>query len=708
MLHHPASSQWWCCVLRQQGLSAGGAAYVGGNASLAILNAVITRNSVINTKMRGGGALAADSTTSVTIQDSLFSYNQALLPDLVGAGDSGPPIFGGGIWANGRNITITISNSTLLHNFAYGGQMFVQANTISSGGRGGALDLHGRVHLTFTNNTTFIRNFASTGGAINSNGDANITVRNSTFVNCFAFNYGGAVFLSGRSQMQVLGGSKFAANFVNGPSSSGGGILMADSSSLVVDGNSMFVGNSADGLDTSGGALSLIGSSVKVQLRSSTFYGNRAPVGAAVLWNVGAQGNSAAARKALLASPDATLESNCEVVTPCVLRGYWFQSGWLPEAAKGQVLSIYKPFSGSLQSAKAVCERNSRCAGFTSSGTLLGPTAEVLARSYTGSTGVPPLQSKWSHSDQVAKFDRCEGLTQPNNTANAGSGISVVAGQLWATMNVTRAHDLLASKQCPMCKGTWLLLSKAAFADDESGTPLVDVGSDTALSSFSSSSAAVCQQLQTCPSSFPACSDECKSCCCSEQSTACCTLNCQLDCFSPFTAASAGTASVPPQPFPACHVPGYTYLPAKELQQALRSPVHVQTTSIAAANQACNADAFCTAFDSSGYLYLVQIKDHNQTDAKLWTQAGTKCNTWTAAGGQLPAFIRTTGAGAAGPTPCPPGCCGSWIVETAVNTKTSSTQLMSTWTVPIVDSRLEFNKYAAGAGDQCKSAGALP
>ena len=268
-----------------------------------------------------GTALGVED-SHVVLRGSNF-YNNCRLCSNRKCGKFSPKCYGGGVFVNRSNLTIT-GSSIFLGNSAY---------------NGGGIYANFESNITISENTTFISNSAS-GGEAEGGGiyayRSNVKVSgNTTFINNSAERNGGGIILERASSIIINGNTTFINNSVSdrealawlrrrftnttfiGKSSSGGvhtlgrrgifaeffaklgkngqrhggGIYMWSNSNANISGNTTFIGNSAT---LSGGGV-YVGSKSNMYISGNTaFVGNSASAGGGVYadFNVAISGNT--------------------------------------------------------------------------------------------------------------------------------------------------------------------------------------------------------------------------------------------------------------------------------------------------------------------------------------------------------------------------------------------------------------------------------
>ncbi|NEO85351.1 MAG: CHAT domain-containing protein [Spirulina sp. SIO3F2] len=223
----------------------GGGIY--GSANVALNNATISSNLAGN---HGGGLFA---TTGATITDSIITNNSSAVNGggVNSAGDvalnnttvvNNTSLFrGGGIVAQGTNLSLSITNSTITNN---------QTTTSNDGGVSGFVGAGGTV--TITNSViSGNRSLASSTGGLFSQG--NLTLTDSTIYDNSSANLAGGIVLGANTVATITNTTLFN----NSSGNNGGGILglagvQLSLSNATLSGNSS--GNNGGGIFTNTGA----------------------------------------------------------------------------------------------------------------------------------------------------------------------------------------------------------------------------------------------------------------------------------------------------------------------------------------------------------------------------------------------------------------------------------------------------------------------
>jgi predicted outer membrane repeat protein len=251
-MENPTVSTFWTLTINNSkitnnraGDAGGGVETDGSGTNLINTGTVITGNTCVN---QGGGiwldAIQVGDTfqgASLTVNGATISGNQALS---AGGG------LGGGI-GNAGNGQVTISNSTVDHNFA----------GMNGGGFG---DENAQGQLNVSNSSFLDNKTVGVGGGISSGGPA--TILNSTIAHNFAGATGGGFGDQNPQDSLTVSNSTFLNNTA---AASGGGIATAGTITTIT--NTQIDGNTSGG---KGGAL--FTTSMTLTLQSSTLANNTA------------------------------------------------------------------------------------------------------------------------------------------------------------------------------------------------------------------------------------------------------------------------------------------------------------------------------------------------------------------------------------------------------------------------------------------------
>ena len=163
----------------------------------------------------------------------------------------GPSCYGGGVFVQRSNLSIT-GSSSFSGNSAYDG--------------GGVSARHSS-NVYISGNTTFGNNSASDGGGVCAVDSSNVYISgNTTFSgNSAGFGSGGGVSVEDSSNVYISGNTTFSGN----SASAGGGVSSCHSSNVYISGNTTFIGNSA----SYGGGVSSCHSS-NVYISGNTTFSN--------------------------------------------------------------------------------------------------------------------------------------------------------------------------------------------------------------------------------------------------------------------------------------------------------------------------------------------------------------------------------------------------------------------------------------------------
>jgi hypothetical protein len=181
----------------------GGAIFIGNGGSVTVDGSTITGNQTLSS----GGAIHARFDVNVTVESSTIADNYAALrgggiygarrstialTDSVVSGN-GTGINGGGIFADGDGpnaaATITLTNSSLIGNFAFGDGLLILAPS-----RGGGIYAGHGVAITLTNATVAGNAARRDGGGIYGFGENPITLTNSTVTGNSSGANGGGIY----------------------------------------------------------------------------------------------------------------------------------------------------------------------------------------------------------------------------------------------------------------------------------------------------------------------------------------------------------------------------------------------------------------------------------------------------------------------------------------------------------------------------------
>ena len=196
----------------------------------------------------GGGVFVQRSNLSITGSSSFFG-NSATNGGGLSAWHSsnvyinGSTTFSGNSASYGGGVTAwSSSNVYVSGNFIFSG------NSANNGGGVSAWDSN----VYISGNTTFIGNSALNGGGVNAwNSNVNIN-GDTTFIDNSASQYGGGVSAQDSSNVDISGNTIFSGN--SAIHSDGGGVSAQDSSNVNITGNTIFSGNSA--IHNNGGGVS--------------------------------------------------------------------------------------------------------------------------------------------------------------------------------------------------------------------------------------------------------------------------------------------------------------------------------------------------------------------------------------------------------------------------------------------------------------------
>ena len=196
-----------------------------------------------------------------------------------------PRCYGGGVFIQRSNLTITGSSSFFLNSANDGGGVYVQSssnvyisgNTTFSGNSashsdgGGVTAIHSS-NVNISGNTTFSGNSARyEGGGVSAHYSSNVNISgNTTFIGNSARKDGGGVSAWQRSNVYISGNTTLSGNSAR---FYGGGVRVQSSSNVNISGNTIFSGNSAR---MNGGGVSAWDSSNVNISGNTTFNGNSA------------------------------------------------------------------------------------------------------------------------------------------------------------------------------------------------------------------------------------------------------------------------------------------------------------------------------------------------------------------------------------------------------------------------------------------------
>ena len=187
-----------------------------------------------------------------------------------------PRCYGGGVFIQRSNLTITGSSSFFLNSANDGGGVYAQSSS----------------NVYISGNTTFSGNSASYGGGgVSTRHSSNVYISgNTTFSGNSARYDGGGVYAQSSSNVYISGNTTFSGNSAR---YDGGGVSVRVSSNVDISGNATFSGNSAS---YGGGGMSARDSSNVNISGNTTFSGNSARYGGGVsAWyssNVNISGNT--------------------------------------------------------------------------------------------------------------------------------------------------------------------------------------------------------------------------------------------------------------------------------------------------------------------------------------------------------------------------------------------------------------------------------
>ena len=155
-------------------------------------------------------------------------------------------LYGGGIYNNGSNNTISVNDVAFYDNQAHsgaaigsknGGTIVVTNSTftdnVSSSGCGGAIFMDNGGVVTITN-SEFASNEAVLDGGAVCLSSGSITVENSTFTSNYAEYHGGAIHLQPYTSITILNSTIFANQVGTHSSSQGGGIFVDNDAEITL------------------------------------------------------------------------------------------------------------------------------------------------------------------------------------------------------------------------------------------------------------------------------------------------------------------------------------------------------------------------------------------------------------------------------------------------------------------------------------------
>ena len=193
----------------------------------------------------------------------------------------GPRCYGGGVFVQRSNLSITGSSSFSGNSASYGGgvsalvssNVYISGNTTFSGNSawdGGGVSAWYSSNVYFSGNTTFGGNSARRyGGGVSARHSSSVTISGNTTFSDNSAGGGGGVSAWDRSNVTISGNTTFSDNSASG---GGGGVRAWDRSNVYISGNTTFSGNSASG----GGGVSAKDSSNVYISGNTTFSGNSA------------------------------------------------------------------------------------------------------------------------------------------------------------------------------------------------------------------------------------------------------------------------------------------------------------------------------------------------------------------------------------------------------------------------------------------------
>ena len=167
-----------------------------------------------------------------------------------------PRCYGGGVFIQRSNLTITGSSSFFLNSANHGGGVYAQSSSnvyisgnttfsgnSASGGDGGGVSAIHSSNVNISGNTTFRDNSASGGGGVSVQFSSNVNISgNTTFSGNSATYEGGGVSAYYSSNVNISGNTTFIGNSAR---NDGGGVSAQVSSNVYISGNTTLSGNSA-------------------------------------------------------------------------------------------------------------------------------------------------------------------------------------------------------------------------------------------------------------------------------------------------------------------------------------------------------------------------------------------------------------------------------------------------------------------------------
>ena len=198
----------------------------------------------------------------------------------------GPRCYGGGVFVQRSNLSITGSSSFSGNSASYGGGMsalvssnvYISGNATFSGNSawdGGGVSAWYSSNVYFSGNTTFSGNSARRyGGGVSARHSSNVTISGNTTFSDNSAGGGGGVSAWDRSNVTISGNTTFSDNSAR--YGGGGGVSAWDRSNVYISGNTTFSGNSAR---RDGGGVSAWDRSNVTICENTTFSGNSARYG---------------------------------------------------------------------------------------------------------------------------------------------------------------------------------------------------------------------------------------------------------------------------------------------------------------------------------------------------------------------------------------------------------------------------------------------
>ena len=135
----------------------------------------------------------------------------------------GSTCYGGGVFADGSNLSFTGSINFISNSALHGGGIYAQSNS----------------NVNICGNTTFIDNSVYNGGGVHVEGRSNVNIGgHTTFTSNKASNDGGGVCSWSNGNISISGKTTFTDNSAGGD---GQGIYVASDSNIIITGNTTFI-----------------------------------------------------------------------------------------------------------------------------------------------------------------------------------------------------------------------------------------------------------------------------------------------------------------------------------------------------------------------------------------------------------------------------------------------------------------------------------